>query len=58
MLLNHAQVEQSLHIFILTDSKREAIDLLLKASGYLEFCLRDILTRIPPEMRYFSVYRF
>ncbi|XP_022635526.1 BRO1 domain-containing protein BROX homolog isoform X1 [Vigna radiata var. radiata] len=34
-----------------SDSKREAIDLLLKASGYLEFCLRDILTRIPPEIR-------
>ncbi|KAK7377590.1 hypothetical protein VNO80_03018 [Phaseolus coccineus] len=34
-----------------SDIKREAIDLLLKASGYLEFCLRDILTRIPPEIR-------
>ncbi|XP_027352332.1 uncharacterized protein LOC113863105 isoform X2 [Abrus precatorius] len=34
-----------------SDSKREAIDLLLKASGYLEFCVRDILTRIPAETK-------
>jgi len=40
------------YIFVLSDTKREAIDLLLKASGYLEFCLRDILPRIPPEIRY------
>ncbi|KAJ1392900.1 BRO1 domain [Sesbania bispinosa] len=35
-----------------SDSKREAIDLLLKASGYLEFCVRHILTRIPAETKY------
>ncbi|XP_061352404.1 uncharacterized protein LOC133297308 [Gastrolobium bilobum] len=34
-----------------SDSKREAIDLLLKASGYLEFCVRDILTRLPTEIK-------
>ncbi|KAH1194170.1 BRO1 domain-containing protein BROX [Glycine max] len=34
-----------------SDSKREAIDLLLKASGYLEFCVRDVLTRIPAETK-------
>ncbi|KAM2203704.1 hypothetical protein ACFX1S_023438 [Malus domestica] len=34
-----------------SDSKREAVDLLLKASGYLEFCVRDVLVRIPPEIK-------
>lgn len=34
-----------------SDNKREAIDLLLKASGYLEFCLRHILTRMPAETK-------
>ncbi|KAJ0243469.1 Endosomal targeting BRO1-like domain-containing protein [Hirschfeldia incana] len=31
--------------------KRDAVDLLLKASGYLEFCTRDILPRIPPDIK-------
>ncbi|KAM2632186.1 hypothetical protein EV1_022952 [Malus domestica] len=34
-----------------SDSKREAVDLLLKASGYLEFCVRDVLVHIPPEIK-------
>ncbi|GMN57438.1 hypothetical protein TIFTF001_026538 [Ficus carica] len=34
-----------------SDCKREAVDLLLKASGYLEFCVRDILVRIPPDIK-------
>ncbi|XP_028780264.1 uncharacterized protein LOC114736570 [Neltuma alba] len=34
-----------------SDSKREAVDLLLKASGYLQFCVRDLLTRIPLEIK-------
>ncbi|OWM70716.1 hypothetical protein CDL15_Pgr014389 [Punica granatum] len=34
-----------------SDSKRDAVDLLLKASGYLEFCIREILTHIPPETK-------
>ncbi|KAF1885973.1 hypothetical protein Lal_00032283 [Lupinus albus] len=38
-----------------SDSKREAVDLLLKASGYLEFCVQDILTRIPSETNFGSV---
>lgn len=34
-----------------SDCKRDAVDLLLKASGYLEFCVRDILPRIPVEIK-------
>ncbi|XP_062105359.1 uncharacterized protein LOC133817004 [Humulus lupulus] len=34
-----------------SDCKREAVDLLLKASGYLEFCVRDILVRIPQDIK-------
>ncbi|KAJ4823181.1 hypothetical protein Tsubulata_015121 [Turnera subulata] len=34
-----------------SDCKRDAVDLLLKASGYLEFCVREILVRIPPEIK-------
>ncbi|KAF2577049.1 hypothetical protein F2Q68_00000467 [Brassica cretica] len=31
--------------------RRDAVDLLLKASGYLEFCIREILTRFPPDIK-------
>uniref|UniRef100_A0A1J3IKI0 BRO1 domain-containing protein n=1 Tax=Noccaea caerulescens TaxID=107243 RepID=A0A1J3IKI0_NOCCA len=34
-----------------TDCRRDAVDLLLKASGYLEFCVREILTRFPPDIK-------
>ncbi|KAG2411430.1 hypothetical protein I3760_Q003200 [Carya illinoinensis] len=34
-----------------SDCKRDAVDLLLKAAGYLEFCVRDVLVRIPPDIR-------
>ncbi|KAI4348362.1 hypothetical protein L6164_009094 [Bauhinia variegata] len=34
-----------------SDSKREAVDLLLKVSGYLEFCVRNVLPRIPLEIK-------
>ncbi|KAF8389293.1 hypothetical protein HHK36_025986 [Tetracentron sinense] len=30
--------------------KKDAIDLLLKASGYLEFCVRDVLVHIPQDI--------
>ncbi|KAF8018364.1 hypothetical protein BT93_H3296 [Corymbia citriodora subsp. variegata] len=33
------------------DCKRDAVDLLLKASGYLDFCIREVLVRIPPELK-------
>ncbi|XP_056168594.1 uncharacterized protein LOC115680158 [Syzygium oleosum] len=33
------------------DCKRDAVDLLLKASGYLEFCIREVLIRIRPELK-------
>lgn len=35
-----------------TDCRRDAVDLLLKASGYLEFCVREILIQIPPDIKY------
>ncbi|CAH8271029.1 unnamed protein product [Arabidopsis lyrata] len=34
-----------------TDCRRDAVDLLLKASGYLEFCDREILTQLPPDIK-------
>ncbi|XP_010453509.1 PREDICTED: uncharacterized protein LOC104735418 [Camelina sativa] len=34
-----------------TDCRRDAVDLLLKASGYLEFCVREIIARFPPEIK-------
>lgn len=34
-----------------TECKRDAVDLLLKAAGYLEFCVRDVLVRIPPDIK-------
>ncbi|PNY17481.1 BRO1 domain-containing protein BROX, partial [Trifolium pratense] len=34
-----------------SDNKREAIDLLIKASGYLEFCVKQILPQIPSEIK-------
>ncbi|KAF3552030.1 hypothetical protein DY000_02000558 [Brassica cretica] len=34
-----------------SDCRRDAVDLLLKASGYLEFCIREILTRFPPDIK-------
>lgn len=33
------------------DCKRDAVDLLLKASGYLDFCIREVLIHIPPELK-------
>lgn len=30
---------------------RDAVDLLLKASGYLEFCVRDVLVRLPTDIK-------
>lgn len=37
--------------YVSPDSMREAIDLLLKAAGYLDFCIRDVLVRLPPDIR-------
>ncbi|KAJ0260915.1 Endosomal targeting BRO1-like domain-containing protein [Hirschfeldia incana] len=34
-----------------SDCRRDAVDLLLKASGYLEFCIQEILTRFPPDIK-------
>ncbi|KAG5226770.1 BRO1 domain-containing protein [Salix suchowensis] len=34
-----------------SDCKREAVDLLLKASGCLVFCVREILAHLPPDIK-------
>ncbi|XP_028771390.1 BRO1 domain-containing protein BROX homolog [Neltuma alba] len=34
-----------------SENKREAVDLLLKASGYLEFCVRNVLSHMPHEVK-------
>ncbi|KAI9120430.1 hypothetical protein K1719_007463 [Acacia pycnantha] len=34
-----------------SENKREAVDLLLKASGYLQFCVRNVLSHMPHEVR-------
>ncbi|XP_071694062.1 uncharacterized protein [Rutidosis leptorrhynchoides] len=34
-----------------TDNIRAAVDLLVKAAGYLQFCLREILVQIPPHIK-------
>ncbi|XP_052196581.1 uncharacterized protein LOC127803951 [Diospyros lotus] len=33
------------------DCMRDAVDLLLKASGYLEFCVRNVLVRLPHDIK-------
>ncbi|OVA09636.1 BRO1 domain [Macleaya cordata] len=33
------------------DCKKDAIELLIKASGYLEFCVRCILAPLPPDLK-------
>ncbi|KAF3435298.1 hypothetical protein FNV43_RR22385 [Rhamnella rubrinervis] len=35
-----------------SDCKREAVDLLLKASGFLEFCAKDVLSCIPADVKH------
>ncbi|KAL9246060.1 hypothetical protein vseg_019642 [Gypsophila vaccaria] len=34
-----------------TDSQRDAVDLLLKASGYLDFCVKKILPKLTSEIK-------
>ncbi|CAN6873313.1 unnamed protein product [Brassica oleracea] len=36
---------------VVSSCKRDAVDLLLKASGYLELCTREILPRIAPDIK-------
>ncbi|CAA2982828.1 BRO1 domain-containing BROX homolog isoform X2 [Olea europaea subsp. europaea] len=33
------------------DCMRDAVDLLLKAGGYIDFCLNNVLPRLPPDMK-------
>ena len=39
------------------DCKRDAVDLLLKAAAYLEFCVRDVLVHIPPDIKYVNIFQ-
>jgi hypothetical protein len=34
------------------DSKKDVVDLLLKASGLLEYCVNYILVQVPIQVRY------
>ncbi|KAL1830949.1 hypothetical protein ACET3Z_000600 [Daucus carota] len=36
---------------VTSDSMSNAVDLLLKAAGYLEFCMRDVLVHIPADIK-------
>lgn len=36
---------------VTSDSMSAAVDLLLKAAGYLEFCIRDVLVHIPADIK-------
>jgi len=38
-------------VCLLTESRRAAIDVLLKAAGYLDCAIRHVLPQIPPEIR-------
>ncbi|KAL5717435.1 hypothetical protein ACHQM5_010435 [Ranunculus cassubicifolius] len=51
LLLPKNQVDISERI-VSEDCKKDAIDLLIRAAGYLEFCVRYILTRLPPDIKY------
>ncbi|KAK4367380.1 hypothetical protein RND71_011172 [Anisodus tanguticus] len=33
------------------DCTRDAVDLLLKAAGYLDFCVQDVLVHLPPDVK-------
>ncbi|XP_020677883.1 uncharacterized protein LOC110096337 [Dendrobium catenatum] len=50
LLLPKASVDIS-HSRTPEESRRAAIDILLKAAGYLEFAVRHVLPQIPPEER-------
>lgn len=37
------------------DSMSTAVDLLLKAAGCIEFLIRDVLIRLPPDIKYANI---
>lgn len=39
----------------ISDCMRDAVDLLLKASGYLDFCVQDVLVHLPPDVKYVKI---
>lgn len=51
MLLVPQQYTGSSDRIVSTDCQRDAVDLLLKASGYIEFCVKTILPRLGPEIK-------
>lgn len=50
MLLSKDQSTSSNRI-VSSDSMRTAVELLLKAAGYLELLIRDVLVHLPPDIR-------
>lgn len=51
MLLIPKQYAGSSDRIVSTDCQRDAVDFLLKASGYLDFCVRNILPQLAPEIK-------
>lgn len=37
---------------LLADVKKMAVESLLKAAGYLEFCIRRVLIHLPQDIKY------
>ncbi|KAE9449015.1 hypothetical protein C3L33_19086, partial [Rhododendron williamsianum] len=50
MLISENQSGSSERL-VSADCMRDAVDLLLKASGYLEFCVRDVLVHLPTDIK-------
>ncbi|KAL3526211.1 hypothetical protein ACH5RR_014583 [Cinchona calisaya] len=42
---------KSAETVVSSDCMKEAVDLLLKAAGYLDFCIRQVLAHLPPDIK-------
>lgn len=51
MLLIPKQYAGSSDTIVSTDCQRDAVDFLLKASGYLDFCVKNILPQLAPDIK-------
>ncbi|XP_026385552.1 BRO1 domain-containing protein BROX homolog [Papaver somniferum] len=51
LLINPTSTGEGSETSIPEESKKDAIELLIKASGYLEFCVRCILAPLPQEIK-------
>lgn len=38
--------------YVTPDSMSNAVDLLLKAAGYIDLIIRDVIIRLPPDIKY------